>query len=99
MNTKCYLIGAAMVLCSNVYADTYTSVKCHIQLEDQSTIIRQFTFEGHDTISFVGNLTNKSVFLPDGKTKRNITGVYECVALDARFSTLTAVELEKKTGF
>jgi len=100
MKTKFYLIaGVLLALSSNTFAGQYSSLKCHLALEDNSTHIRHFSFKDQDTRSFVANLVNESVFMSDGVTQKKIVDVYECIARGARFSTEEANELEERTGF
>lgn len=102
MKIKLWLIPiCGLVMSANVIADqeVRTPIKCHLQIEDTTTVIRQFVVNNVDTKEFIENVVEKTVYMPDGRTKQQIINVYECVGLKSSFKSSAAIELEKSTPF
>jgi len=97
--TKCGLASIVMLISfsSLAQAEQRLHIKCHLQIEGQHATIQQFVIGDENKQKFINSLTGKTIFAADGRNKLQITAIYECVNLNARFNSRNAIELEKKT--
>lgn len=84
---------------ANAQQEVRSHIKCHLQIQDQSTIIHQFVLTGQNKDEFVDRLTKKTVFMADGNTEQQIITVYECVDLNSDFKGEKVINIEKNSPF
>jgi len=105
MNTKlALLIGILGITFCSTFSiassqETRVHIKCYLQLEDKSTAIKLFVNNALNDSTFADSLLSKKVFMADGLTQQQIIDVYECVALNGRFSSDKAIYLENNSAF
>lgn len=99
MKISLFITAFMAVLCAaNVSAkEQREHLKCYLQIEDKSQIVKQFVVTDTATKTFISQLIGHSVYLADGVTKKKIIQVYECTDLETKFSGADAAELEKNT--
>lgn len=90
MKTILFLIaGIAFSSGALAQEDKRQHLKCHLQLEDESRIVHHFVHTEKESKEFIDTLTERSVFMADGVTKRKIIAVYECVDIKDRLLLLS----------